>query len=108
MLTNETVLEIFADYLEKDQDVEVVDTRRGMTYMLWDDTAADWSETACCSTPEKLFDKLLDSFIAYQECLAMEDNGWNELTEETQAGIRALCQPYLDKRKEAESPKKGN
>lgn len=36
MMTNEKVLDIFVDYLEKDQALDVVSTRRGYAVMLWD------------------------------------------------------------------------
>ena len=66
MLTNERVLKIFADYLEKDQALEIVPTRHGYAVMLWDKAGQDWSEVTCCPTPEDLFDKLLDAATGYQ------------------------------------------
>lgn len=102
MLTDEKVINIFEDYLEEDQAVETVRTRHGMTYMLWDDTAKDWSEAVCCNTPEELFDKLLDSFRSYQECLILQENGWGGMTKDMEACIQAMCRPYLEKKKEAE------
>lgn len=43
MMTNEKVLDIFVDYLEKDQALDVVSTRRGYAVMLWDFKGQDWS-----------------------------------------------------------------
>lgn len=36
MLTNEIVLTVFADYLSRDADFEVILTSRGYTVMGWD------------------------------------------------------------------------
>lgn len=71
MMTNEKVLDIFVDYLKKDKALDVVSTRRGYAVMLWDFKGKDWSDVKCCTTPEALFDKLLDSFIAYEEYLLL-------------------------------------
>lgn len=56
MMTNEKALDIFVDYLEKDQALDVVSTRRGYAVMLWDFKGQDWSDVKCCTTPEALFD----------------------------------------------------
>lgn len=39
MMTFEKVLEVFNDYLNKDSVLEVVNTKRGYTVMIWDDAA---------------------------------------------------------------------
>lgn len=36
MLTFERILTVFADYLAADTDVEVIQTRHGYTYLVWD------------------------------------------------------------------------
>ena len=102
MLTNEKVLDIFRDYLEEDQATEIVQTRHGLAVMLWDNAGQDWSEVVCCTTPEELFDKLLDSFIAYQEFLILDLDDREDLTTEEKNKVRAMGMPYLEKRKEAE------
>ena len=61
MLTNEKVLEIFKDYIDADEALDILSTRRGYAVMLWDFAHRDWSDVVCCQTPEALFDKLLDS-----------------------------------------------
>lgn len=101
MLTNEKVLDIFRDYLNEDQATEVVMTRHGYAVMLWDYAGQDWSDVECCPTPEKLFDKLLDSFVMYQEYLTVQNK--EDLNNEKQEQIQKMCLPYLEKRKEAES-----
>lgn len=100
MLTEKKVLEIFADYLKEDQATEVVQTRRGATVMLWDSAGQDWSEAVCCDTPEKLFDKLLDSFTGYQEYLLLQKK--EQIGEADRQKIQKLCQGYLKKRREEE------
>ena len=104
MLTNEKVLDIFRDYLEEDQATEIVQTRHGLAVMLWDTAGEDWSNVKCCTTPEALFEELLDSFISYQEFLVVQNSSKVKckLSNEEQAQIQAMCLPYLEKRKEAE------
>ena len=43
MLTNETVLTVFAEYLSRDADFEVILTSRGYTVMGWDKYREDWN-----------------------------------------------------------------
>ena len=43
MLTNEIVLKVFSDYLNRDMDFEVVLTSRGYTVMGFDNRRQDWS-----------------------------------------------------------------
>lgn len=104
MLTNDAVLEIFKDYLDEDKALDVIPTRRGYAVMLWDYGHRDWSDVECCQTPEALFDKLLDSFISYQEYLILKDDsqGRGEINEAEQAQIQKLCLPFLEKRKKVE------
>lgn len=104
MLTNGKVFDIFQQYLEEDQATEVVLTRHGYAVMLWDYAGQDWSEVTCCQTPEELFDKLLESFVGYQEFLMIQRNndGEGEVSEEEQEQIQNMCLPYLKKREEAE------
>ena len=102
MLTSEMVLEIFQDYLEKDQAVEIVQTRHGMAIMLWDYAGEDWSEVVCCPTPERLFDELLDFCTAYHEYLILQSSGRNDLNAGEQEHVKKTIQHYQEKRKEAE------
>ena len=50
-MTFENVLEVFADYLREDTDLEIVLTKRGYTVMCWENTLEDWSNTDFCATP---------------------------------------------------------
>lgn len=101
MMTNEKVLDIFVDYLEKDKALDVVSTRRGYAVMLWDFKGQDWSDVKCCTTPEALFDKLLDSFVAYEEYLLLQEK--KSLNENDRRRIDAMCQIYQERRKEAKT-----
>lgn len=101
MVTNEKVLDIFVDYLEKDQALDVVSTRRGYAVMLWDFKGQDWSDVKCCTTPEALFDKLLDSFVAYEEYLLLQDK--KSLNDNDRKRIDTMCQIYQERWKEAET-----
>lgn len=102
MLTNENVLDIFADYLKKDQSLEVVPTRHGYAVMLWDNAGQDWSEVTCCPTPEELFDKLLDAAIGYQEYLILRKNEMDDLDDADRQKIEQLRQEYLKQREAME------
>lgn len=101
MLTNENVLDMFRRYMEEDQALDVVLTRRGYTVMLWDYTRGDWSDVACCDTPEKLFDKLLDFYASYQEYKMLGDST-GYLSDKDRKQIQKMCLPFLEKRKEVE------
>lgn len=100
MLTFEKVLEIFQEYLDTDQALDVAWTKRGYAVMLWDYTSCDWSDVVCCATPEELFDKLLDSFTGYQEYLLTRKKG--RIDEADRQKIRLRCIPFLNKRREEE------
>lgn len=41
-MTFEKVLEVFNDYLNKDSVLEVVNTKRGYTVMIWDEKDEQW------------------------------------------------------------------
>ena len=100
MLTNERVLKIFADYLEKDQALEIVPTRHGYAALLWDKAGRDWSEVTCCPMPEDLFDKLLDAATGYQEYLILRKAEMDDLDDKGRQKVEQLRQEYL-KQKEA-------
>ena len=48
MLTNEIVLKVFSDYLNRDTDFEVVLTSRGYTVMGFDNHRQDWNTVDYC------------------------------------------------------------
>ena len=85
MLTNEIVLKVFSDYLNRDTDFEVVLTSRGYTVMGFDCYRQDWNTVDFCPMPEDLLDSLLD---AYENFRMMEITGGDrDLTEKEEAQI---------------------
>jgi len=97
MLTNEIVLKVFSDYLNRDTDFEVVLTSKGYTVMGFDNHRQDWNTVDFCPTPEDLLDSLLD---AYENFRMMEITGGDrDLTEKEEAklakerdALTALCE----------------
>ena len=67
MLTNEIVLKVFSDYLNRDTDFEVVLTSRGYTVMGFDNHRQDWNTVDFCPTPEALRDSLLNAYVSFRE-----------------------------------------
>lgn len=51
MMTFEKVLEVFNDYLNKDSVLEVVNTKRGYTVMIWDEKDEQWFGVEHCKAP---------------------------------------------------------
>ena len=97
MLTNEIVLKVFSDYLNRDTDFEVVLTSRGYTVMGFDNHRQDWNTVDFCPRPEDLWESLLD---AYENFRMMEITGGDrDLTEKEEAklakerdALTALCE----------------
>ena len=97
MLTNEIVLKVFSDYLNRDTDFEVVLTSRGYTVMGFDNHRQDWNTVDFCPTPEALRDSLL---IAYESFRELDITGGDrDLTEKEEAklakerdALTALCE----------------
>lgn len=97
MLTNEIVLKVFSDYLNRDTDFEVVLTSRGYTVMGFDNHRQDWNTVDYCPTPEALRDSLLNAYESFRE---LEITGGDrDLTEKEEAKLAkerdvltALCE----------------
>lgn len=97
MLTNEIVLKVFSDYLNRDTDFEVVLTSRGYTVMGFDNHRQDWNTVDYCPTPEALRDSLLNAYESFRE---LEITGGDrDLTEKEEAklakerdALTALCE----------------
>ena len=67
MLTNEIVLKVFSDYLNRDTDFEVVLTSKGYTVMGFDNHRQDWNTVDYCPTPEALRGSLLNAYESFRE-----------------------------------------
>ena len=97
MLTNEIVLKVFSDYLNRDTDFEVILTSRGYTVMGFDNHRQDWNTVDFCPTPEALRDSLLNAYESFRE---LEITGGDrDLTEKEEAklakerdALTALCE----------------
>ena len=97
MLTNEIVLKVFSDYLNRDTDFEVVLTSRGYTVKGFDNHRQDWNTVDFCPTPEALRDSLLNAYESFRE---LEITGGDrDLTEKEEAklakerdALTALCE----------------
>ena len=93
MLTFENVLEVFADYLREDTDLEIVLTKRGYTVLCWDNTLTDWSTSDFCATPEKLRDVLLGAYMSFaQEKIT---SGKRNLTSVEEQQIQSECEKFM-------------
>lgn len=89
-MTFDTVLEVFAEYLRRDTDYEVVLTSRGYAVMGWDGERNNWNTSEHCATPEALRDHLLDAFCGF---MALEMTGGDRpLTEAEERQIEAARQ----------------
>lgn len=97
MLTNEIVLKVFSDYLNRDTDFEVVLTSRGYTVMGFDNHRQDWNTVDFCPTPEALRDSLLNAYESFRELeITGGDRDLTEKEEEKLAkerdALTALCE----------------
>ena len=97
MLTNEIVLKVFSDYLNRDTDFEVVLTSRGYTVMGFDCYRQDWNTVDFCPTPEALRDSLLNAYESFRELeITGGDRDLTEKEEEKLAkerdALTALCE----------------
>ena len=97
MLTNEIVLKVFSDYLNRDTDFEVVLTSRGYTVMGFDNHRQDWNTVDFCPTPEALLDSLLNAYESFRELeITGGDRDLTEKEEEKLAkerdALTALCE----------------
>ena len=95
MLTNEAVLTVFADYLSRDTDFEVILTSRGYTVMGWDKCREDWNTVEYCPTPEALRDALLDAYTSFRE-MELTD-GERDLAAAEKAKLKAECDALTER-----------
>lgn len=94
MLKNEIVLTVFADYLKRDTDFEVILTSRGYTVMGWDKCREDWNTVEYCPTPEALRDALLDAYTSFRE-MELTD-GERDMTAAEKSLVNAECKALTE------------
>lgn len=95
VLTYKKVLEIFGDYLEKDDDCEIFQSKHGYTVMLWNEAGKNWWDVVCCTSPNELFDKLLETAVWFQAYLMMDKADADDLTKEEQLQVESIRKHYL-------------
>lgn len=65
MLTFETVLSAFKDYLAEDTRYEVIMASRGYTILEWNSNNRELESATFCPTPEAMKDTLLSALAGY-------------------------------------------
>ena len=100
MKTFEKVMEIFRDYLDSDQEEEVLKCRRGYLRVTWNGDSRYCVDGILCRTPEELFEILLSDYRSYQEIQITK--GRREVTEDDEKLAEQFCQ-RLRKRWEEET-----
>ena len=94
MMTFKKVLEVFNDYLNNDTVLEVVNTKRGYTVMIWKEKDEQWFGVEHCKTPELLRDALFGGYHDFSE-QQLTHNRPN-LTEEEITNIQSRCKQLSD------------
>ncbi|MBR4655036.1 MAG: hypothetical protein IKO68_00310 [Oscillospiraceae bacterium] len=84
------VLDVFKDYLEKDGNVEIITTSRGITVGVWDEKHRQWEDFVNCASPKELCEEMSRQYVAFYEADAVIEKG-NDLTEEERQPILAHC-----------------
>lgn len=97
MLTYEKVLDVFRDYLAKDEACEVVKTSRGYTVLVWDECREMWYNVQIAATPENLRDILLESYCSFLEYEITETSGRDDPTEREKQEIQEKRRALLER-----------
>lgn len=90
MKTFEKVMEIFRDYLDSDQEEEVLKCRRGYLRVTWNGDSRYCVDGILCRTPEELFEVLLSDYRSYEEIQITK--GRREVTEDDEKLAEQFCQ----------------
>lgn len=90
MKTFEKVMEIFRDYLDSDQEEEVLKCRRGYLRVTWNGDSRYCVDGILCRTPEELFEVLLSDYCSYEEIQITK--GRREVTEDDEKLAEQFCQ----------------
>ena len=95
MKTFEKVLEIFRDYLDSDQEEEVLKCRRGYLRVTWNGDSRYCVDGILCRTPEELFELLLSDYRGYEEIQITK--GRREVTEDDEKLAEQFCQKLRER-----------
>ena len=90
MLTFENVLDVFSDYLKRDDDLEIVLTKHGYTILRWDSSIKGWSDSDFCATPEEMLEILMGHYETVAEFNVTA--GKRDLTQAERQQIRSECE----------------
>lgn len=90
MKTFEKVMEIFRDYLDSDQEEEVLKCRRGYLRITWNGDSRYCVDGILCRTPEELFEVLLSDYRSYEEVRLTKR--CREVTEDDEKLAEQFCQ----------------
>lgn len=94
MLTFETVLSAFKDYLAEDTRYEVIMASRGYVILEWNSNNRELESAVACPTPEAMKEELLSDlkgYLQYKLTLCKR-----ELTDEEREQIRAQVNEMSD------------
>ena len=89
MLSFESVLNVFDDYLQIDPLYEVVLTSHGYTLLAWEPARNNWYSAELVTAPGILLDKLVDAYASYLEDRITVNK--RELTLTETAEIESQC-----------------
>ena len=95
MKTFEKVMEIFRDYLDSDQEEEVLKCRRGYLRVTWNGDSRYCVDGILCRTPEELFEVLLYDYRGYEEIQITK--GRREVTEDDEKLAEQFCQKLRER-----------
>ena len=95
MKTFEKVMEIFRDYLDSDQEEEVLKCRRGYLRVTWNGDSRYCVDGILCRTPEELFVVLLSDYRGYEEIQITK--GRREVTEDDEKLAEQFCQKLRER-----------
>ena len=87
-------LDLCGDCLNKDSVLEVVNTKRGYTVMIWDEKDEQWFGVEHCKAPELLRDALLDGYRDFLEQQLTHNR--RSLTETEILDIQNRCEQLYD------------
>ena len=90
MKTFEKVLEIFRDYLDSDQEEEVLKCRRGYLRVTWNGDSRYCGDGILCRTPEELFELLLSDYRGSEE--VQTTKGRSEVDADDEKLAEQACQ----------------
>ena len=84
------VLDVFKDYLQADNSVEIIKPSRGITVGVWDEKHSQWEDFVNCASAKELCAELCRQYTSFYELAAVDEKG-DDLTEKERQPILARC-----------------